>query len=667
MIRIAVGLSVAAAAAVTLTPVANALPHAFGGDAGRAAPAPLVGGNSKSAIAGEYVVMLKDPAGLQAAGVEGSGESSQSLVAGAVQRGKEAGATVQEQYTELRGYSAKLSGAELDKIRKDPTVQYVAVNQRYRATGTETDPDWGLDRIDQRTDKLNGSYFYTNTGTGVTAYVVDTGVRSTHRDFTTDLTGAETDSRVSGGITEVDDGNGTEDCQGHGTHVAGTIGGTVYGVAKQVSLVPIRVLDCKGVSSSSIVAKGLDWIVAHHTKGKPAVANLSLTNEGGADPVVEAAVERVIADGVTVVIAAGNGNAAGVGVPACTVSPSDVKAAIVVGATTRTDRKTGFSNYGGCVDVYAPGLGIKSDWATADTATATLDGTSMATPHVTGAAVLYLQKHPTATPAKVQSALVAAATPNVVTKVSTKWAHALLFATQKVKTPAATATKTTITSGTALLAGKSICSTNGLYCLSQTTKDLTLSKPGARVLWHTGKAAAWTTMTGTGNLVSYNAYGQKVWSSGTSGGAATLRVTNLGNLQILSTSTGKALWTSNKAQETAPAQNAKGRATMNTGSALYRAGHTLVSKSGAYSLALRENGNLTVTKKGAGIVWSTGAKNADWLTVTSTGDLALVNSDGSTVWTSKTAGKGANRVRLQSTGKLELVKTSTDKVVWTAK
>ncbi len=187
------------------------------------------------------------------------------------------------------------------------------------------------------------------------------------------------------------------------------------------------------------------------------------------------------------------------------------------------------------------------------------------------------------------------------------------------------------------------------------------------MLWHTGKAAAWTTMTTTGNLVSYNAYGQRVWSSGTSAAGATLRVTNQGNLQILDPATSKAIWTSNKAQKTAPVQNAKGRATMNTGSALYRAGRTLVSKNGNYSLALRANGNLTVTKKGTGVVWSTGVKNADWLTVTSTGNLALVNSNGTTVWTSKTAGKGANRVRLQSTGKLELVKTSTDKVIWTAK
>ncbi|MBT0772651.1 S8 family serine peptidase [Kineosporia sp. J2-2] len=660
LIRIAVGLSAATAAAVALSPVvASALPASLGGDVSRSAPAPLVGSGSSGAIDGQYVVMLKDQAGLSAAGVDGADGSSQSLVAEAVERGEKAGATVHTRYTEaLRGYSATLSDSELDEIRDDPAVDYVAVNQRYTSTGTQDDAEWGLDRIDQHSATLNGSYYYTNTGKGVTAYVVDTGIRSTHQDF---------GGRVSGGTSTLNGDSSTEDCEGHGTHVAGTIGGTTYGVAKEATLVPIRVLDCEGGSTSSIVAEGLDWIVSHHKSGKPAVANLSLTNEGGADPVVEAAVERVIADGVTVVIAAGNGNAAGEGIPACTVSPSDVKAAIVVGATTRTDRKTGFSNYGACVDLYAPGLGITSDWADSDSSRATLSGTSMATPHVTGAVALYLQNHPTATPKQVQAAVVGAATSDAVTKVSTKWPRKLLFAVQKAKAPAATTAKSSITSGKALLNGKSITSANGLYTLTQSGTDLTLSKPGSRVLWRTGKGAAWTTLTNTGNLVSYNAYGKKVWSSGSSGGAASLKLTNQGQLKITTISTGKTAWTGGKAQKTAPAQNAKGLSTLNQGSALYRGGRTLVSKNGTYSLAFQANGNLTLTRKGSGVVWSTGKKNADWLTVKSDGNLALVNSDGTTAWTSKTAGQGGNRLRLLSDGKLQLVKTSGTKIVWTAK
>ena len=670
LLGVAVGLTAVTATAVTLTPVASALPAAFGGDAGSTAstgPAPLVGADSQSAIDGEYLVMLKDQAGLRAAGVDGADTSAQTFVAEAVERGEEAGASVQAQYTELRGYAAELTDGELAEIRQDPAVQYVAVNQRYRSTGAQDDAQWGLDRVDQRTSKLSGSYFYTNTGKGVTAYVVDTGIRSTHADFTTSLSGAQVASRVAPGRSTIARDPSTEDCEGHGTHVAGTIGGTDYGVAKEATLVPVRVLDCRGGSTSSIVAKGLDWIVSNHQAGRPAVANLSLTNEGGSDPVVEAAVERVIADGVTVVIAAGNGNAAGVGIPACSVSPSDVKAAIIVGATNRSDRRTGFSNYGSCVDLYAPGLGITSAWGDGDTETATLSGTSMATPHVTGAVALYLQNHPKASPRQVQAAILAAATPNAVTKVSTKWPRRMLFSPQKIKAPAATPSKTSITSGTALLSGKKITSVNGLYTLTQTGKDLVLSKPGGRMLWHSGKGAAWTRLTTTGNLVSYNAYGQRVWSSGTSGGAAALKVTNSGNLQLLAADTGQARWTSNKAQKPAPAQNAKGRATLNQGSALYRSGRTLVSKNGDYSLALRSNGNLTVSKQGEGIVWSTGPKNADWLTLNANGNLALLNSDGTTVWTSNTSGKGANRLRLLSNGKLELVRTTTDKVVWTAR
>ncbi|MCE0534291.1 S8 family serine peptidase [Kineosporia rhizophila] len=663
-IGIALGVTAATATAVTLTPMASALPAALGG--GTEYTAPLVGAGNAGAIEGEYLVMLKDQAGLRAAGVDGAGDPAPAFVAEAVERGEEAGATVQSQFDELRGYAAELTEGELAEIREDPAVEYVAVNQRYRATDTQKDAQWGLDRIDQRSSKLSGSYFYTNTGKGVTAYVVDTGIRSTHRDFTTSLSGAKVSSRVVAGRSTLDNDKSTEDCEGHGTHVAGTIGGSVYGVAKEATLVPVRVLDCDGGSTSSIVAEGLDWIVSHHQSGTPAVANLSLTNEGGADPVVEAAVERVIADGVTVVIAAGNGNAAGVGIPACSVSPSDVKAALVVGATNRSDRRTGFSNYGACVDLYAPGLGIKSAGIDSDTASLTQSGTSMATPHVTGAVALYLQNNPKASPKQVQAAIVQATSKNAVSKVSTKWSRNMLFAPQKVKAPSATTAKSQVASGASLPVGSKITSPNGLYTLTQTTKDLRLTKPGNRVLWRSGKAAAWTKMTSTGNLVSYDAYGQRVWSSGTGGGAARLEVDNRGFAAIVNNSGGSTLWTSNKAQKSAPQQNAKGKSTLDKGLGLYRGGRTLVSKNGKYSLALRANGNLTVTEKGKGIVWSTGVKDADWLYLRNS-NLTLVNSSGKTVWQSKTVGKAADRLRLLDSGKLQLVRKSDSKVVWTAK
>ncbi|MCD5309724.1 S8 family serine peptidase [Kineosporia babensis] len=660
---IAVGVTAVAATAVTLTPVASALPAALGGST--VSSAPLVGAGSASAIEGEYLVMLKDDAGLRAAGVDGAGEAAGQFVAQAAERGEEAGATVQKRFEQLRGYAAELTEDQLEEIREDPAVEYVAVNQRYKIATTQPDPVWNLDRIDQRSSRLSGSYYYTNTGKGVTAYVVDTGIRSSHREFTTSLSGAKVKTRVGAGKSTLSNDRSTQDCEGHGTHVAGAIGGSVYGVAKEATLVPVRVLDCKGYSTSSIVAEGLDWIASDHRSGQPAVANLSLTNEGGADPVLEAAVSRLIADGVTVVIAAGNGDAAGQGVPACGVSPSNVRAALVVGATNRSDRKTGFSNYGACVDLFAPGLGIKSAWADSDTSTNTVSGTSMAAPQAAGVAALYLQNHPKATPKQVHAALAGAASKNVVGKVSTKFSRNLLFAPQPVKAPAATTKKSSIPAGRALLSGKKITSPNGLYTLTQTSKDLTLTRPGGQVLWRTNKSAAWTRMTSSGNLVSYNKYGQRVWSSGTSGGAATLKLDNRGVASVVRNAGGSTLWKSGKAQKSAPKQNAKGKATMDLGAALYRGGHTLTSKNGTYTLALRADGNLAVTKKGAGAVWSTGKKDADWLTLRK-GNLALVNSSGKTVWQSKTAGKGADQLRLRDNGTLQLVKKTDSKVVWTA-
>ena len=239
---------------------------------------------------------------------------------------------------------------------------------------------WGLDRIDQRDLPLDGTMDLqaanasAGGGSGVTAYVIDTGVRSDHEQF---------GGRVASGYTAVSDGNGAEDCNGHGTHVAGTVGGADYGVAPSVSIVPVRVLDCYGSGNLSDVIAGLNWVAANHAPGQLAVANMSLG--GGYSEALNAAVQSVIDDGVTVVVAAGND-----GMDACGNSPASVAAAITVGATDSNDQRAYFSDYGTCVDLFAPGVDIMSSWHDSSTAAETLSGTSMAAPHVAGGVALTL-------------------------------------------------------------------------------------------------------------------------------------------------------------------------------------------------------------------------------------------------------------------------------------
>ncbi|MEI6687968.1 MAG: S8 family serine peptidase [Thermoleophilia bacterium] len=319
----------------------------------------------------------------------------------------------------INGYTADLSSLQVAKLAKDPAVLRIEPDRVVAATTTQSGATWGLDRIDQRQLPLNGLYTYTQTGAGVTAYIIDTGILATHTQF---------GGRVLSGYDAIGDGNGSSDCNGHGTHVAGTVGGSTYGVAKGVSLVPVRVLSCAGSGSTTGVIAGIDWVVANHAAGTPAVANMSLG--GGASPTLDAAVQRGISDGVTFAVAAGND-----GADACNTSPARTPQAITVGATGSTDARASFSNTGACVDLFAPGLGITSSWWSSTTATNTISGTSMATPHVAGAAALLLAADPTASPATIASRMLANATPSVVTDPGVGSPNLLLAAVALTPTP----------------------------------------------------------------------------------------------------------------------------------------------------------------------------------------------------------------------------------------
>jgi subtilisin family serine protease len=370
--------------------------------AGAAAPGAFI--EHANGIAGHYIVTLR----------EGSAAAQAKMLAG--------GAVTAVYGHAVNGFAVAMPAAAARALAHNPNVASVEQDVVVAAAATQTNPPWGVDRIDQRPGTLDKRFNYSATGAGVTAYVLDTGVRGSHVDFGGRVT---TQFNAFTGTVEA-----PNDCQGHGTHVADTLAGATYGVAKGATLVAVKVLDCSGNGAASVVIAGLDWVAANHAAGEPAVANLSLQEtQTSVMAALDSAVTNVIADGVATVVAAGNGGGflGLTGGNACNVSPARVPSAITVSATDSKDTRSGPANYGTCVDIFAPGVSVVAASNASDTATATKSGTSMSAPHVAGIAAMYLQGGAAATPAQVASWITAAATTGVVKSAGTGSPNRLAF------------------------------------------------------------------------------------------------------------------------------------------------------------------------------------------------------------------------------------------------
>ncbi len=307
-------------------------------------------------------------------------------------------------FNAVKGLLVRATADEADELEAEPGVLAVEKDGIVTLAVTQQGPPWGLDRIDQRNRPLSNTYEYTATGAGVTAYIIDTGIHATHNDF---------GGRVVAGTNTVDPSiPPTTDCNGHGTHTAGTVGGATYGVAKAVTLVAVRVFGCENSTATSDIIEGVDWVSGHHQAGVPAVANMSVG--GPASTALDSAVARMITDGVSTAVSSGNESAT-----ACNKSPARVATALTTGATDINDARASFSNFGTCVDIHAPGVGVVSASPASNTATASLSGTSMAAPHVAGAAALHLQNNPSASPAAVHSAIVSNASTGKISGIAT--------------------------------------------------------------------------------------------------------------------------------------------------------------------------------------------------------------------------------------------------------
>jgi len=342
------------------------------------------------AIKNQYIVLLKKST---------SNQSFQNKMQSSMALSQKLGGKIITQFSKaIEGYVLSLDAAQIPLLRNDPNILLIEQDQKMVANTVQNTATWGIDRIDQVNLPLSGTYDYTQDGTGGHAYIIDTGIDISHTDF---------GGRAVSGWDYVDNDSDASDCNGHGTHVAGIVGSATWGVAKNVRLTAVRVLNCFGSGTTSGVVSGIDWVINHAIF--PAVANMSL---GGGDSVaLDTAVDNAIQAGITFAVAAGNDNS-----DACVGSPNKVPAAITVGSSTSVDTRSSFSNWGSCIDIFAPGSSITSTWLSGGTAT--ISGTSMASPHVAGAAALYLQLHPTATPAQVTSALVDHANPDHISDLT---------------------------------------------------------------------------------------------------------------------------------------------------------------------------------------------------------------------------------------------------------
>jgi subtilisin family serine protease len=381
--RFAVALSALVLAACAESPTTPTVPLQQG-----PVQAPLIRAE-RDGVEGQYIVVLKD----------GAAATSEKAQAKASRKGgklKHAYAAV------LNGFAAELSDEAVAEMRLDPEVAYIEQDQVVTLAATQTGATWGIDRIDQRNRPLSGTYTYTTTASNVYVYIIDTGIRPTHSDFGTRAATVY----------------GSNDCNGHGTHVAGTIGGSTYGVAKGVRLRGVRVLGCSGSGTWSGIIAGMDWVRVNHVK--PAVANMSLG--GGFSSSVNTAANNLSNAGVFVAVAAGNSNA-----NSCNYSPASASAVTSVMSSTSTDAKSSFSNWGSCAHVYAPGSSITSAWHTSNTATNTISGTSMASPHVAGVAALYKATFGDASSSTIRTWIINNSTANVISGNPSGTPNRLLF------------------------------------------------------------------------------------------------------------------------------------------------------------------------------------------------------------------------------------------------